>query len=299
MADGRVTDLIELSDKRHRLRIASALGGGIAEAFAVHEGRKLPLLRPWPGAGAGVRGLGCNVLVPFSNRISGGGFAFDGQFHKVAPNLAGEPYPIHGDGFQAVWRVAGHTAQAVDLRHQGQIGPFRYSATLTHALQGDAITSRLHVTNTGPRLPFGGGFHPWFPRHADTRLRFAATGVWTETPDHLPDRHLPLSDRPDWDFRRAKALPDAWINAAFTGWKGAARVEQPSSGIVVFVEASANLDCAVVYSPDCTAGFFCFEPVSHTVDAYNQPGQPGLVVLDHGESLEMSMKLSWALMELP
>lgn len=290
-------DLIELADARHRLRIAPALGGAIAEALAIHDGRSLPVLRPWPGEAAGVLGVGCNVLVPFSNRISGGGFAFDGAFHKIEPNLAGEPFPIHGDGFQARWGVAQQTARSVDLTCDGAIGPFRYSARLHYSLRDGGMAADLQVTNTGPCLPFGGGFHPWFPRHADTRLGFAATGVWTETPGHLPDRHHGLADCPDRNFSHARELPGDFINAVFTGWHGMARIEQPTLGIAVSVGASPNLDCALVYSPNRDADFFCFEPVSHAVDAHNQPGRPGLVVLDAGDTLQMSMTLAWSAMD--
>lgn len=293
-----MTDLIELMDARHLVRIAPDLGGGIAEAFAVHRDKHLSLLRPWPGAEVGVLGLGCNVLVPFSNRISGGGFAFEGQFHRVEPNLPGEPHPIHGDGFLAVWQVAGQSPRTVELTHKGQIGPFFYAACLRYALVEGGLVANVHVTNLGPRMPFGGGFHPWFPRYPDTRLQFTATGFWTETVDHLPDLHLALSERPDCEFSKPQLLPNDWINAAFTGWQRVARIEQPALGLAVLVNASTNLDSAVVYSPHREAGFFCFEPVSHAVDAHNQPGQPGLTPLDTGDTLEMSMTLSWSPMEL-
>ena len=69
-------------------------------------------------------------------------------------------------------------------------------------------------------------------------------------------------------------------------------------GIAIEVSASDNLDCAMVYSPGSNADFFCFEPVCHTVDAHNQPGQPGLQVLDKGETFTMSMNISWVPLEM-
>ena len=75
------------------------------------------------------RRLGCEFLVPWSNRISGGGFQFDGRFHAVEPNVPGEPFPIHGDGFQRAWRIAGHSATEAELvLDDGAIGPYRYAA---------------------------------------------------------------------------------------------------------------------------------------------------------------------------
>ena len=50
--------------------------------------------------------LACNLLAPFSNRISGG-FDWRGSRRiELAPNLRGESLPIHGDAFQRPWEVA-------------------------------------------------------------------------------------------------------------------------------------------------------------------------------------------------
>lgn len=285
-----MTELITLQDARHRLTLVPQIGGAIAGAEALTPQRAVPILRP--RCGDGPFDQGCNVLVPFSNRISGGGFTFGGRFHALAPNLQGEPYPIHGDGFQAVWQVVAQTSGAVELTHRGRFGPFDYLARLRYALE-EGIRATLSVTNLGPALPLGGGFHPWFPREASTRLAFAASGVWSEGPDHLPRAHLPLSSVPDWDFRKPRALPAPLINAAFTGWHGPARIDQPDAGLVVTVDGSPNLSTALVYSPGDHADFFCFEPVSHAVDAHNQPGQPGLAVLQPGETMVMAMRIGW------
>ena len=87
--------VLELSDGRSRLLVTPENGGGIARFDALVTGRApVALLRPWDGAGP----LGCELLIPWSNRISGGGFEFDGRFHAVEPNIAGEALPIHGDG---------------------------------------------------------------------------------------------------------------------------------------------------------------------------------------------------------
>jgi aldose 1-epimerase len=40
-----------------------------------------------------------------------------------------------------------------------------------------------------------------------------------------------------------------------------------------------------------TGDHFCLEPVSHPIDAFHQPGQPGLQVLEQGESLTLAV--SW------
>jgi aldose 1-epimerase len=60
--------------------------------------RPLHLWRPWVGV-SDCYTLACMPLVPWSNRVSGGGFEFNGVAYPLAPNCVGEPYPIHGDGW--------------------------------------------------------------------------------------------------------------------------------------------------------------------------------------------------------
>ncbi|WP_292237581.1 aldose 1-epimerase [Mesorhizobium sp.] len=287
-----------LQDSRTRVGIVPELGGGIAFMEALLPGRRdVPVLRRWTHSKSdGPFALACNVLVPFSNRISGGGFTFRGAFHAIAPNLAGEGFPIHGDGFQRAWAIEMTSGEAASLTlGNGQIGPFRYGARQLFHLEDGALHVEVVVTNetSGP-LPFGAGFHPWFPRFAGTTLRFRASDVWLEDTRHLPTELVDVAARPQWDFSAARPLPKAWINNAFTGWLGAATISQPGLHIAIDIEASPNLDVAVVYSPGPDADFFCFEPVSHAVDAYNLPGRPGLTVLERGQSLHAAMTLRWS-----
>jgi len=56
---------------------------------------------------------------------------------------------------------------------------------------------------------------------------------------------------------------------------------------------SNTLTTAIIYSPEPECGFFCFEPVSHPVNAHNLQGMLGLKVLQPGESLTLDMSLDW------
>jgi aldose 1-epimerase len=61
------------------------------------------------------------------------------------------------------------------------------------------------------------------------------------------------------------------------------------------IEASEVLDQYVVFSPAADADFFCFEPVSHPVDAFNLPARPdayGLKVLSSGETLDIWTRIA-------
>lgn len=279
---------LELEDARNRVSITPELGGGIAGFWAKRAGTEVPVLRPMSGPDA--FSLSANVLVPFSNRIADGVFAFEGVTYHVPRNLDGERHPIHGDGFQRWWEVERHSAQAIALvLSRGGIGPWDYSARLGYRLEDGRLAVSLDVTNSGPRLPFGAGFHPWLPRLGSTRMRFNAASLWLEDSEHLPTSTVPALGQ--WDYSAGRALPDGLINNAFCGWDGIARIDQ--SELDLSVTIASDCDYAIVYSPGKSAPFFCFEPVTHPVNAMNLPGAPGLKVLDTGQVLHAEMIIGW------
>jgi aldose 1-epimerase len=279
--------MAELRDGRARLVLAPDKGGAIARYDALVGSARVPLLRAGDGTGTS----GCQLLVPWSNRISGGGFTFDGLFHAIEPNVPGETFPIHGDGFQKPWRLASHTDTEAELTlDDGAIGPYRYAASVTYTLQDGALEARLIVENrAGMRLPYGLGFHPWFPRVARTTLKAKAQRVWLEDERHLPVGVAPVAEHPWWDFSQTSLLPAGWVNNGFSGWDGHATIVQPGR-ISVSLTASPTLDVYILYSPSPDAGFFCFEPVSHPVDAHHGEG---LTVLEHGQAMSATMRLDW------
>ncbi len=288
--------MIRLETATASLDLLPDEGGGVSRYDVIVDGIALPIFQTAPDpTRTGPFRLGCNVLAPWANRISGGGFTQDGHFHALAPNIAGEPYPNHGNGFALPWHVAEATATraTLGLAADGP-GPFRYAARLVYGLAGSTLTATLTLTNRATiALPFGGGFHPWFVRTPVTRLTLRADGVWTERADHLPERWEPLARHPEWDFSAGRALPADWINAAFTGWNGRARIDWPEMGLAVEITARAPLGTAMVYSPSAAADYVSVEPVSHTVDAHNMDG-PHVArpqVLAPGDTLTLAMTL--------
>jgi aldose 1-epimerase len=124
-------------------------------------------------------------------------------------------------------------------------------------------------------------------------LQAAARAVWLERPDHLPDRCVSIGERPEWDFRAPRPLPGSWINNGFVGWDGRARIAWPERRLGLEIEASDALGTYVLYSPGVAADFFCFEPVSHAVDAYHLPGGPeahDLRLLQRGDSFAIKCR---------
>ena len=288
----RLADMVELrviKSGRAELMLAPSLGGGIARLDV--NGK--PVLRPWGGNKMDLFSLSSNVLVPFSNRISNGGFTWNGIHHSVRPNLNNEALPIHGDGFTRAWVFSSESKPKMTLSH-GSIGPWIYNAEQEFDLSPEHLKIALYITNKGTQsLPFGCGFHPWFPRTSRTRLTFEANRVWLENSQHLPSKELLLIDNPSWQFEKLRPLPDTWINNCYVSWTGTAKIEQGADATPCVINASSNLSNAIVFSPNASSNFFCFEPVSHPVDAFNLPGQPCLKELPVNGTLKASITFSW------
>ncbi|MBV8351730.1 MAG: aldose 1-epimerase [Verrucomicrobia bacterium] len=282
---------VRLSAGSLSAEIIPSLGGGVARFDILQNGQRFELFRASPAGGTDDPfALGLNVLVPWSNRISGAGFKFDDAFHALSPNVAGEPCPIHGDGWLSGWRVSSSDDRFIQLEHEAAgSGPFCYGAVLDYALDADGMAIRLAATNrSAMALPFGLGFHPWLTRTPATRLMAPAESVWLEDSRHLPTHRVPVVSRPEWDFSSFRPLPVDWINNCFVGWDGRATILWEDSALALDVEARPPLADFILYSPSAEAPFFCFEPVSHAVDAHNLPPGPeahGLVVLSPGRTL--------------
>lgn len=282
---------IELRAGAAQARIAPARGASVTGLWV----GGIPVLRPASrDAEDGPFSVSSIVLAPFSNRVSRPFPWRDGTV-ALDRNIETEAFPIHGDAFQRTWEVWDlTTTRAVLHLAEGAFGPLRYAATLTFDLSPERLGIALVLVSRsdGP-MPFGIGFHPWFPRDADTRLAFTARGVWEEDAHHLPVAATPAPIPEVWDFSAGRALPEVWINNGFDGWDGILRIDQRRAGVSVAMSVDGPLSTLIVFSPDATSDFFCAEPVSHPVDAHNLPGMPGLATLAPGDRLGASMDLTW------
>lgn len=291
MAQVATSSGYELASGPAKALVLPELGGGLGGVWLGER----TVLRPWSGnVEEGPFALSNNILAPFCNRVSRP-FSWAGQEVSFKRNMESEAYPIHGDAFQKAWEVEEQSEGRIVLTlRDGEAGPLLYTARLTYALSSGGFHSELTLTSraAGP-LPFGLGFHPWFPRNAGTRLHFPASGVWMSNAEHLPSGEGPDAVPADWNFAKGTTLPDGLIDNAFEDWGGTAQFEQGPGAVPLTLKASGNLTRLHVYSPAADADFFCAEPVAHPVDAFNLPGMPGLQVLEPGESLTGWMDLSW------
>jgi len=265
--------------------VVPQVGGGLARLDWLGGAQPEPLLRALPPDVAGMPApgqLACFALLPWSNRMAPAGFEFDGRRHVPAPNRAGEPCPIHGDGWQQGWRLASQGEQSVVLTlARIDAVPFSYDAMLRYTLDGAALVVELEVRNMGAlSLPFGIGLHPWMPDPQGARLQARADGVWLSGADKLPVERRAVPH--NWRFDAPCALPADGVDHVFDGWPGAARIDWPARGVSLAIEA--DMDYFILYAPP-GRDFFCFEPVDHPINAHNLPGYPGLSVLAPGATL--------------
>ncbi len=261
-------DCVTLENDDLKLVIAPRLGASIVAFDHLRADHDVEIFRRTPDRIESALECAMFVMLPWVNRISGGGIVVDGGLHPIPPNVPGEMFPIHGNGFQSRWQVLDQslTSLTVGLHSDGP-GPYVYDARYQLTIEGPVLTGRIELVNRAAKvLPFGMGFHPWFPRTPGTTLKAFATHVWLEDESYTPTRAVPVEDLDNFNFCNATTLPAGWINNSFVGWNGVAEIvwlEHQRKLVVI----SAEADCYHVYSPDQHARFFCFETETQIPDA--------------------------------
>lgn len=282
--------LLHLQDPLTRLSIAPELGASLVNWQASATGQAL--LRPADAAAlasGSPRRLGCYPLVPWSNRIAEGGFQRPDGWLALAPNTGHDPYPIHGSAWQQPWQVEQHSEHHARLSLDSTL-PFSYRATLDVHLQEGCLAIDLQATHLDSAASwYGLGLHPYFPRHPDTRLQAQARTVWLAENGALPSRQAAVPDH--WNFARARALPATVVDHAFSEWPGHCVIEQPGAGYRLLCSAS-GAEHFLLFCPH-EQPFFCFEPVSHPINAHHLPGRPGLRLLQQGESISLGLRMHY------
>lgn len=282
-------DILVLESGPQRLKLIPRLGGSVAAWDWKAADGWSPLFRPWSGASEDRYTFACFPLVPWSNRITGGGFEHEGKFHPVRPNRADDPYPIHGDGWLQPWQVAERGDSRVRLAlesHRFDGDPYDYAATEVFSLQPDGLTIELTVTHLGDgTLPYGLALHPYFVRNQETLLLSKATGVWLSGKDPIPTSHT-SEFPPTWDYNTPSPLDGPLIDNCFTGWDGRSVIEYPDRGLALTMTMDNCSGYSLMYRPP-DLPFFCLEPITHPIDAFHMPGRPGMAILSKGESLTL------------
>lgn len=287
--------LVQLAAGNLRLRVAPDVGGCIAAFdYLLEEQQKIPILRGGDGLPEDVLDAGCFPLVPFSNRIRHGRFSFRGREVTLAPNMKGDPNPLHGQGWRSVWEVERADAREAELvfRHAPDEWPWAYEARQILTLHSDGLMLRLSCRNLAEEpMPCGLGFHPYFPCTTETRLDTRVESAWTIDNKVLPVEKVPATGRFDLRDRRVCGQD---LDNGFGGWGGTARIHTPGQPFAIEL-SSAEAHFFQLYSP-ADGGLFVAEPVTHANAALNEPEswwpELGLRVLTPGAEMVLEARLS-------
>ena len=287
-----MTERLILENADARVEVLPRLGGSLAAFDLKRGGDRLPVFRRWSGESENPRTFSLIPLVPWFARISGGGIDWDGEFYPIDRNDPDDTHPLHGDGWRSPWQVPEQTPDRVSLRLRSRaIPPFNYEAKLDYALSGATLEVRLSIRNCAAMpVPYGMGLHPWFPRTPAVTLQARTTGTWLPQPPELPTKVEPDPLPPEWDFSKGRPLPAEFVDNSFSGWDGRARIDWPEQGYTVSIEAVPAIRLTHFYSLGKDCPIFCFEQITHLIDAFNLPGTPeekGLRVLEPGRETAM------------
>lgn len=282
--------LIALRAGRLTLELNPPTGGSIA---ALRWDGSRPIMRARSGADDDVLDAASFPLVPFVNRIRGGSFAFRGRDVRLAPNMTGDPSPLHGQGWLGAWTVAeaSETRAVLSFSHAAGEWPWAYDAVQEFALDADGLSLRLACTNrsAGP-MPCGLGQHPYFPCGPATRIDTSVQSAWTIDEHVLPVEEVAATGRFDL---RDRPVCGQGLDHGFGGWGGEARLSDPDWPYDLRL-SSPEAKFFQLYSPE-SGGIFVAEPVTHANAALNalESAWPtlGMRVLEPGEEMALAIRL--------
>ncbi|HEY5347217.1 MAG TPA: aldose 1-epimerase [Rhizomicrobium sp.] len=285
--------MIELEAGEMHLEVLPEVGGALANL----TWNARAIVRHTPSGVTNPFDTGSFPLVPFTNRIALGKFRFGGRDVLLGPNRRGDIHPLHGQGYRAPWTVAEMSKSRAILRFSHPVGewPWSYDAEEIYSLENSRLRIDLSVRNTSDTpMPAGIGFHPYFPRPADTIFQMDFDGVWLVDETLIPTRQLPVPGLTDW--RKPIRVSDgAPTDHCHYGWRSPAFITYPSDGLKLTLSASDIFRWFQLYIPE-GQNFFCAEPASHMPDPFNQPvlEDTGMKVLAPGETLSGWMAIDVA-----
>src|SRR5687768_5977979 len=173
---------IPLSAGVLELGVNPSIGGSISSFEWIDGEQRSPVLRKCNRCHENVLEAASFPLIPYVNRIRGGQFTFRDRRVTIAPNMAGDPNPLHGQGWLAPWRVESSSASGAHLSfdHQPAEWPWKYRAEQHFELDAAGLSLRLMCRNLSREpMPCGLGQHPYFHCGGETRIEAEVTHVWT------------------------------------------------------------------------------------------------------------------------
>jgi len=294
---------LHLENSRLQLAIEPEAGASIS-AFALrHGGEWIPVLRPTPPEAiraGNSSAMSSFLLVPFSNRLTGAQFSFQGEHYQLQANADGG-YAIHGCVRKRPWTLEKQRSDHLQLSFRSTDFadldfPFPFRAQIIYGLSNDTLTAELTVTNTGDKpMPAGAGFHPYFQRALfdpteQVELEFSATGAYRDLSPEEAAQELRSEQR----FHPMRPLPDRGFDTCFAGWNHRAKLRWPKSEVTGEIESDASLGHIILFTPPAEP-FFALEPVSNANNGFNLLAKgltdAGVKVLQSDEALVAGFRL--------
>jgi aldose 1-epimerase len=277
------------------LLLCPEVGGAVAR----FRWRGRDILRPvaeWDLASGNARRLGMFPLLPYSNRVEDGLLHTRGGPRQLRLNVDGEIHSMHGFGWQRPWRVEWFTQDraVLVLDHAGDADwPYPCHARQVISLVNDTLSSVLWLQNSGTEeMPAGLGFHPYFPRQADTCLQAGWSHVWTMNERKLPEELVPVPG--ESDFSDARPIEGWHSDHCYTGWNGEATLIYPTHRVEVSSEE--DISRFVCFVPNDGRPIIALEPVTHVNNALALEASgvedTGMRWLAPGEELRLSIAIA-------
>jgi galactose mutarotase-like enzyme len=232
---------------------------------------------------------GCFLMAPWPGRLTGGRFDWRGR--EVRLRRTHGRHAIHGLTWNRPWEVeASSPAEAtlaIELpRDEWPMGGLvRQRTTVTPT----GVRLEAEVEATGEPMPAALGWHPWFLRRGDPRLRVDAA-AYQLTSGMIPTgESAPVAGRTD--LRGGPRLGRRRLDIAYVEAHAPAVITWPDLELAIaFAPAPAPL---VVYTPPDS---FCVEPLTAPPNALSLPARrrraAGVRELAVGERLSAALEMT-------
>ena len=236
-------------------------------------------------------------LTPFCNRINKNVFTYKNKKYYLKNNTKMGKYYLHGDGWLNKWKIINKNKNSIQLTYinkKSKNTPYNYISNQELILNKNSLKISLSVQNLDNcDLPFGLGFHPYFPKNKLTLLKAKSKHYWIEDKDYIPTKAKPTPKK--LNFNNFNILPSTWTNNCFDNWDSSAKIVWPDKKLMLSINTSKNCKFFFLhvsskkFEKSFKNDYFCFEPMTHLVNAHNYKHNHGLVNLSKNQKMKISI----------
>ncbi len=269
-------------------------GASINSFFTNIDKRKVELFRTLGKSNrTGILPLNasCFSMIPYAGRLKDGRFSAGGKVISFPTHMFAEQNTSHGDGWMRRWEISKCSSETLALvLSMTPSSPLKYRSTQEFMLAPKGLHIRITIWNDEEEeIPFGCGLHPYFPRRQLATISANLPSLWK-----FDDALLPVAlceNSQIHELMRGKAIRDLPTQSEFWDWDGHARITWEDSPLGVQIRSRPRLKGAVLWGPR-SEEFFCFEPISHSTNAFNFSRQDaeryGVKYLEPNDSWEQN-----------